>query len=80
MRLSLQGTTLEKGISERPARANPQAPEEPLADFMIRRDRENRGIIQGSGSESPGLTCYLAVGNLGRDLVCKVPPRRSFKQ
>jgi hypothetical protein len=54
--------------------------DEPIADFMKRRNRENPEIVQASGIESPGLTCCLAVGHLVRDLVCKVPPRRSFKK
>lgn len=37
-------------------------PEEPFADFLIRRDTVNLQVIQVSGIDSPGLTSSLAIG------------------
>ena len=44
------------------------APSEPFADFLIRRDRINPAIIHAAGIESPGLTSCLAVGRLVSEL------------
>ncbi len=46
-------------------------PTESFADFLIRRDRQNPGVVQASGMDSPGLTSSLAVGRLVSELVAE---------
>ena len=42
---------------------------EPLADFLIRRDRQNPAVIQAAGIDSPGLTACLAIGRVVAQLI-----------
>jgi L-2-hydroxyglutarate oxidase LhgO len=49
-------------------RAKLHGPEARFADFLIRRDAINPGVIQAAGIDSPGLTSSLAIGELVADI------------
>ncbi len=69
-RMLLPAVTLDDlrlaGSGIRPS-LNP--PEVPFADFLIERDAACPRLVQAAGTNSPGLTACLAIGNMVRGLV-----------
>jgi L-2-hydroxyglutarate oxidase LhgO len=66
----LPGVTLDDlRLGSSGIRPNLNAPHEPFADFLVRRDRLNPRVVQASGMSSPGLTACLAVGKMVAGLV-----------
>lgn len=58
--LRLAGSGIRPGL-------NP--PDVPFADFLIERDPTCSRLVQAAGTNSPGLTACLAIGDMVRELV-----------
>ena len=56
-----------------------RGPEDSFADFMIRRDRRIRAIVQAAGIDSPGLTSSLAIGRLVSESLLLIDEVMSYR-